>query len=75
MKVGFVLNWGLYSKTGSGFCLENATMIQIQNMFENGKPDIVLKTIKGFNIKRTLFIILIPENVGYSFNYRLLLSI
>ena len=24
----------------SGFCLENATMFQIQDMFENGKPDI-----------------------------------
>ena len=26
-------------------------------MLENGKPDIVLKTVKGFNIKRTPFII------------------
>ena len=26
MKVSFVLNCGLYSKTESGFCLENATM-------------------------------------------------
>jgi len=31
-------------------------------MFENGKPDIVLKTVKGFNLKRTPFIILILEN-------------
>ena len=31
-------------------------------MFENGKPDIVLKTVKGFYIKRTPFLILIPEN-------------
>ena len=30
------------------FCLENETMIQIQDMLENGKPDIVLKTVKGF---------------------------
>ena len=37
-------------------------MIKIQDMFENGKPDIVLKTVKGFNIERTPFIILIPEN-------------
>ena len=36
-------------------CLENATMIQIENMFENGKPEINLKTVKGL-------IILIPEN-------------
>ena len=31
-------------------------------MFENGKPDIVLKTLKCFNLKRTPSIILIPEN-------------
>ena len=37
-------------------------MIQIQDMFKNGKPDIVLKTVKGFNIKRTPFLILITEN-------------
>ena len=32
-------------KRECGVCLENATMISIQDMFENGKPDIVLKTI------------------------------
>ena len=37
-------------------------MIQTQDMFQNGKPDNVLKTVKGFNIKRTHLIILIPEN-------------
>ena len=37
-------------------------MIRIQDMFENGKLDIVLKTVKGINIKRTPFIIFIPEN-------------
>jgi len=31
-------------------------------MFEIGKPDIVLKTIKVIDIKRTSFTILIPEN-------------
>ena len=49
-------------KRESGFCLENATMIQIQDMSENGKPDIVLKTVTGFIMKRTSFIILISEN-------------
>ena len=44
------------------FYLEKATMFQIQYMFENGEPDIVLKTVKGFDLKRTPFIILIPEN-------------
>ena len=36
-------------------------MIQIQDVFKNGKTDIFLKTFKSFNIK-TPFIILIPEN-------------
>ena len=49
-------------KRQSGFCLENETVFQIQDMSENGKPDIVLKTVKAFNIKRSPFIILIPEN-------------
>ena len=40
-------------------------MIQIQDIFEDGKLDSVLKTVKDFNIKRTPCIILIPEN---SFN-------
>ena len=46
-------------KRQSGFCLENDTMFQIQDMFENGKLNIVLKTVKSFNIKRTPIIILI----------------
>jgi len=37
-------------------------MIQIQDMFEKEKPNSVLKTVKGLNIERTPFIILIPEN-------------
>ena len=66
MKVSFVLNCGLYSKTGKGVCLENATMFQIQDMFEKGKPDIVLKTVKGFFLKKkTPFVILNPENSFY----------
>ena len=60
MKVSFVLNCDLYTqKRENGFSLENATMFQIYNMFQNGKPDIVLKTVKRFNIKRTPIIILI----------------
>ena len=34
-----------------GGCLENATMIKIQDIFENGKPDIVFEAVKGFNKK------------------------
>ena len=48
-------------KRESGFCLENAPMFQIQDMLENGKPNIVLKTVKRFNIKRTRIIIFISE--------------
>ena len=60
--MSFVMNCGLYSKTGKRGLSQNKTMIQIQDMFENGKPDIVLKTVKGFNIWRTPYIILILEN-------------
>ena len=35
--------------------LENATMIPIEDMFENGEHGIVLKTIKGVNIKTNSF--------------------
>ena len=31
-------------------------------MFQNGKPDLVLKTVKSFTIKRTPIIILISDN-------------
>ena len=58
MKVSLVLR--IILKNGKvGFV---ATMIKIQDMFENGKPDVVLKTVEGFNIKRTPSIILIQEN-------------
>ena len=60
MKMSFVTNCGLYSKTGKWvLSRKRDNMIQIQDMFENGKPDIVLKTVKGFHIKRTPFMILI----------------
>ena len=48
-------------KWESGFCFENATMFQIQDMIENRKPNIVLKTVKRFNIKRTRIIIFISK--------------
>ena len=58
MKVSFVLNCDLYTqKRENGFSLENATMFQIHDLFQNGKPVIVLKTVKRFNIKRSTFII------------------
>ena len=41
MKVSFVLNCGLYSKTEKWvLCQKRDNMFQIQDMFENGKPDI-----------------------------------
>jgi len=45
-----------YTQNGkTGFCLENATMFQIQGMFENGKSDIVLKTDMGRDPKHPVF--------------------
>ena len=42
-------------KRVSGVCLENATMFQIQDMSENGKPDIVLEKGQGvWYIKKNL---------------------
>ena len=66
------MNLNFVSKTGKWVCLENATMIQIQDMLENGKPNIVLKTVMGFNIKSTPFITLIPEN---SFKLRIVVLV
>ena len=37
----------------------DSTMFQIQDIFENGKPNIVLKTVKSFDLKRTPVVILI----------------
>ena len=53
MKVSFILNCGLCSKTGKWV---------LSRKRENGKPDIVLKTVKGFDIKRTPFTFFIREN-------------
>ena len=61
MKVVIVLNCGLYSKTGKWVL--SRKMVQIQDIFKNGKPNIVLKTVKSFNIKRTPIIILILKKV------------
>ena len=73
MKVSFVLDCGLYSKTGKWvLSRKRDNMIQIQDMFEDGKPDIVLKTVKRFNLKRTPIIILIPEN---SFKLRIVVLV
>ena len=62
--MSFVLKKWIILKYGKmGFVSKTRhAMFQIQEVFENGEPDIVLKTVKGFNIKRTLFIILISEN-------------
>ena len=55
MKVSFVLNCGLCSKVGKWVFSRkgNITMFPIQDIFENGKPDIVLKTVKRFNMKNS----------------------
>ena len=63
MKVSFVLNCGLGSRIGNwGLSSKRDNVLNSGYVFENGKPDIVFKTVKGFNIKRTPFIILILEN-------------
>ena len=46
MKLSFAVNCLILKNGKVGFS-ENATMIQIQNMFENGKPDIVLNTVES----------------------------
>ena len=42
--------------------IRDNAMIQIQDMYENGKPDTVFKTVKSFNLKITPFIILTLDN-------------
>ena len=49
------LNWDVDLTINAENCLFKKTMISIQDMFENGKPDIVLKTVKGFNIKNSFY--------------------
>ena len=49
MKASFVLNIGLYSKTGKGILSQNAPKVQIQDIFENDKPG------QGFYHKKNSF--------------------
>ena len=37
--------WIILKNMKVGFCLENATMFQIQDMFENGKPNILSRAL------------------------------
>ena len=52
--MSFVLNCGLCSKTGK-WVLSRKRDNDSKDMFENGKPDIVLKTVKGFYKKKNSF--------------------
>ena len=63
MKVSFVLNCGLYSKTGKWVLSRKRDNISNSGYVRNGKPNVVLKTVKRFNIKRTTVIILILKKV------------
>ena len=47
MKMSFVPKRDYTQKQESWVCLKNATMIQIQDMFENGKPCLEMQ-VKGF---------------------------
>ena len=51
----------LYSNTGKWVLSRKRYNFQIQDMFEKEKPDIVLKTVKRFNIIRTPVIIFISK--------------
>ena len=65
-------------KRKSGFCLENATMFQIQNMFENGKPNIVLNLYGNKIDNIHLQISYVQKNILYNLyteNYNLHLQV
>ena len=53
-------------KRESGFCLENETMVQIQDMFENGKPNIVLKKV---SLKLGTVVLVIVYNIDFYSGY------
>jgi len=53
-------------KRESGFCLENETMFQIQDMFENGKPNIVLKKV---SLKLGTVVLVIVYNIDFYSGY------
>jgi len=56
MKMSFVLNSGLYLKTGK-WVLSQMRSDSNSAYVRKWKPDIALKKVKGFNIRRTPFII------------------
>ena len=58
MKMKFVLNCGLNSKTGKWFLSRYNDNFQIQDMFEIGKPYIVLKTRPRDLMKKNSYIML-----------------
>ena len=61
MRVSFVLNCGLYSKTGKWVLSRKRDNVLNQDMFENGKPNIVLKTVKSFTTRTTIIILILNK--------------
>ena len=54
MKMSFALKSGLYSKTGKLGLSRKRDNDSNSGNVRNGKPDIVFKTVKGFNKKELL---------------------
>ena len=67
MKMSFVLNCGLYSKTGKWVLSRKRDNVSNSGYVQKWKTwHIVLKTVKRFNIKRTHIIIFILKNSNFS---------
>ena len=62
MKVSFVLNWGIYSKTGKWGLSRKHDNDSNSGYVRKWKTCHCLETIKGFNIKGNPLINLIKEN-------------
>jgi len=59
-------------KNGKVGFVSKHEMFQIQDMFENGKPDIFLKTVKRFNIKTLVMLkkmLVIVFTINFYFQY------
>ena len=49
--MSFVLNCRVYSKNRKVDFVSKTPQFQIQDTFEDGKPDIVLQTVKGYVLR------------------------
>ena len=65
--------WIILEKKRKVSFVSKTQQFQIQDMFENGSPDIVLKTVQRCNIKRTSIIISIFKKSFKTFNKMLVI--